>query len=294
MAQLIANDEIYFGKDDRAAPKLKRFLKNVKEGTTWTTLWDFAPYNSEGSSEMAAAFGNGAIFESPKPTGLLQLILQAATDSDSLVLDFFAGASSMAAAVMRQNAADGGSRRYIMVQLDEQVSHDAVAWSEGYETISALSRERLRREGKRLSASAPNSVLDVGFRAFTIDTSNMVDVLKLPDETEQGALLDLKNSVKADRTADDLLFQVLLDWGLDLSLSVSVERVEGHQVFAVDDDGLLACFDEEVSADLVRALAKREPLRAVFRDTGFASDDARINAEQVFRELSPATDVKAI
>ncbi|MDW5610463.1 type III restriction endonuclease subunit M [Mycolicibacterium sp. D5.8-2] len=122
----------------------------------------------------------------------------------------------------------------------------------------------------------------------------MADVLRTPDETGQQALSELENSVKPGRSAEDLLFQVLLDWGLELTMPVTVEQLQGHEVFIVDDDALIACFESDVSPDLVRAVAQREPLRAVFRDSGFASDDARINAEQIFRELSPATDVKAI
>ena len=136
--------------------------------------------------------------------------------------------------------------------------------------------------------------LDVGFRMLRVDTTNMTDVLRIPDETGQGSLAGLEDSVKPDRTGEDLLFQVLVDWGLELTMSVSTERIDGYEIFVVEDDAILACFDSEVSADLVRAMAKRQPLRAVFRDSGFGSDAARINAEQVFREISRSTDVKAI
>lgn len=135
---------------------------------------------------------------------------------------------------------------------------------------------------------------DLGYRLLTVDTTNMADVLRTPGETDQQALTGLQDSVKPGRTGEDLLFQVLLDWGLELTMPICVVQIEGHEVFVMEDDALIGCFDTEVSPELVRAIAKREPLRAVFRDSGFASDDARINAEQIFREVSPATDVKAI
>src|SRR5262249_1671143 len=136
--------------------------------------------------------------------------------------------------------------------------------------------------------------LDVGFRALRVDTTNMADVLRTPDETEQQTLSSLEDSVKPDRSSEDLLFQVLIDWGLELTMPIRMEKLEGREVFVVEDGALIACFDTEVSPELVYTIAKREPLRAVFRDSGFASDDTRINAEQIFREISPSTDVKAI
>ena len=166
----------------------------------------------------------------------------------------------------------------------------------GFATIAELARERIRRAGKKVldQAGLMADRLDVGFRTLRLDTTNLADVLRTPDETDRQTLTGLEDSVKPDRTGEDLLFQVLLDWGLDLTMPISVETVEGHEVLVVEDDALIACFDAEISAGLVRAIAQRQPLRAVFRDSGFASDDARINAEQVFRELSPVTDVKAI
>jgi adenine-specific DNA-methyltransferase len=289
MAELIESDSIYFGRDDRSAPKLKRFLSDVKEGTTWTTLWDFAPFNAAGSAEMTDLFGNGAIFESPKPTGLLKHILEAATDRDSIVLDFFAGSSSLAAATLKKNAEDGGSRQFIMVQLDEPTGGSAAGLA-GFATIAALSRERIRREAAKLTASS----VDTGFRALRVDSTNRSDILRAADETDQQVILGLEDGVKPDRSAEDLLFEVLLSCGLDLSMSLTVEQVEGVDVFVVEDGAIVACFEGEITPDLVRALARQAPLRAVFRDSGFSTDAARINAEQIFRELSPATDVKVI
>ncbi|WP_309080666.1 site-specific DNA-methyltransferase [Zhihengliuella sp.] len=296
MAQLIEDNEIYFGRDDSSSPKLKRFLSNVKEGTTWTTLWDFAPYNAAGSAEIAALFGNGAIFESPKPTGLIRYVLQAATDPDSIVLDFFAGSASTMHAVMAQNAVDGGNRRYIGVQLDEAPEPTSAAARAGYSSIADVARERIRRAGKMIveDAGLASGRIDVGFRAFRIDSTNMADVLVTPDEYAQDELMSFESSIKPDRTGEDLLFQVMLDWGLDLSLAIQREQIDGREVFVVHDGGLIACFAESVTGALMRQIAEREPVRAVFRDDAFATDAERINAEQVFKELSPDTSVKAL
>ena len=207
-------------------------------------------------------------------------------------MDFFGGSGTTAHAVMESNATDCASRRFILVQLDERPDVKADPSAAGFDTISALTRERLRRSAAKIRTSHPD--VDLGFRALRVDTTNLLDTRRTPDETDQ-AQLDLSvDSVKPDRSGEDLLFQVLVDWGLELTLPISSEQIGGRQVFVVDDGALIACFEKQVSLDLVQALAKREPLRAVFLDAGFRSDDARINAEQIFREVSPSTDVKTV
>ena len=260
------------------------------------SVWLDAEFtNDYGRKAVKDLFGQ-AVMDFPKSPQLMQRLIDIACPPRGLVLDFFAGSSSMAHAVFLANAADGGGRRFIMAQLDEVPDPKSEAAKAGFSSIASLSRERIRRAGSKVVEDSGMMAdgLDVGFRALTVDTTNMADVLQTPDETDQQALAGLENSVKSDRSGEDLLFQVLLDWGLELTMPLSVEQVEGHEVFVVEDDALIACFDAEVSPELVRAIAKRGPLRAVFRDSGFASDDARINAEQVFREVSPSTDVKAI
>lgn len=295
IAQLIEADELYFGIDGTGAPKVKRFLSDIREGTTWTTLWDFAPFNTQGSQEMDRIFGDATLFESPKPVGLLRNVLLAATDKDSTVLDFFAGSSSMAHAVMEANAQDSGSRNFIMVQLPEPLNYSGHRRDIDFENIAQLSRERIRRAGIELREGLSDvGDADTGFRAFVISSSNIVDVTRTADNVEQLSLSNLEDSVKPDRTSEDLLFQVLLDWGLELSLPIVVGEVDGHETFDVDDGAVIACFDAEVGLSVVREIADRQPLRAVFRDSAFGSDDARINAEQIFREVSPDTDVRVI
>jgi adenine-specific DNA-methyltransferase len=232
----------------------------------------------------------------PKPVQLMREVVLLGAPEGGTVLDFFAGSSSMAHAVMQVNQEDGRARPFIMVQLDEALDESSDAGKAGYRTVAALSRERIRRAGAKVLKDAGLGAegLDVGFRALRVDTTNMTDVLRVPDATDQQTLADMEDSVKPDRTGEDLLFQILIEWGLELAMPVVCEELEGDEVYVVDDGALIAFFGSEVSPDLVRAMARREPLRAVFRDSGFASDDARINAEQIFRELSPATDVKVI
>ncbi|MGD8201893.1 site-specific DNA-methyltransferase [Ornithinimicrobium sp. W1679] len=242
--------------------------------------------------EGGVPFPNGK-----KPLKLLRRLVHLGTDvgGDDIVMDFFAGSGTTGQAVLEANLADGGKRQFILVQLDEEVDLGSEASRAGIKTISELSSKRLRNAGSAvLQQVTDGSMPDVGFRYMRVDSSNMADVLRVPDETEQQALASLEDSVREGRSGEDLLFQVLLDWGLELSMPISVEQVDEHEMFVVEGGALIACFDTSVSTELIRTLAKREPLRVVFRDAGFESDDARINAEQVFREFSPATDVKVI
>ncbi|MGB6245823.1 type III restriction endonuclease subunit M [Gordonia sp. (in: high G+C Gram-positive bacteria)] len=251
--------------------------------------------NDYGRKAVKDLFGD-AVMDFPKSPQLMKRLLDIATGPECTVLDFFAGSSSMAHAVMMANLEDGGRRQFVMVQLDEHPDPKSAAAKAGYSTIAELSRERIRRAGADIveSAGLAKTGLDIGFRSLHVDSTNMSDVLRSPGETDQLSLKELETSVKPDRSGEDLLFQVMLDWGLELTMPIAVEEVVGHEVFVVEDGALIACFDSQVRPELVRTVAEREPLRAVFRDSSFASDDARINAEQIFREVSPATDVKAI
>jgi adenine-specific DNA-methyltransferase len=266
-----------------------RFGRTVIRGDLWKGFHqDMGNVAKEGDT----AFSNGK-----KPVRLIkQLIRWANNNRDGIVLDFFAGSATTAHAVLQANANDGGNRRFIIVQLDEVPDPKSEVAKAGYRTIAEVSRERIRRAGRKIQQEAglAGEGMDIGFRTLKVDTTNMADVHRTPDETNQQALTGLEDSVKPGRSGEDLLFQVLLDWGLELTMPISVQEVEGHEVFDVEDGALIACFDTEISCELVKETAKRAPLRAVFRDSGFSSDDDRINAEQIFHEISPSTDVKAI
>ncbi len=294
--KLLANNEIYFGSDGRGRPKLKRFLCDIKDGITWTSLWDFVPFNTEGSNEMAGIFGNLAVFENPKPVGLLKEIVRAGGTPRSIVLDFFAGSASMAHAVMGMNAEDGGTRRHISVQLPEPCSNGTEAGKAGFRTIADLGKERIRRAGKKIKEEMGlNGIkLDTGFRVLKVDTSNMKDVYYRPDALKQEMLHGQVDNIKSDRSDEDLLFQVLLDWGVDITLPIKPEKINGKNVYFVDTNALAACFEPGIDEAFIKELAKRKPLRAVFRDNGYGSDATKINVEQIFKLSSPGTEVKAI
>ena len=219
-----------------------------------------------------------------------------ASSKNSLVLDFFAGSATTAHAVMQLNAEDKGNRRFIMVQLPEPCDEQSEAFKAGYKTIAEIGKERIRRAGKKIKEenSLTTQDLDIGFRIFKVDTSNMKDVYYTPDELKQDNLDLFKEHIKPDRRPEDLLFQVLLDWGLDLSLPIARETIDGKTVFIADSNALVACFDSGITEELVKRLAAYKPLRAVFRDDAFGSDSIKINMEQIFKLLSPATEVKSL
>lgn len=294
MGDRIAQGRILFGVDHTTTPRFKRLLSDMERQAIRPVIQqERAP-----ASDALTRLLDGKMFDYPKDVGVLGTWIDAVTSADksAIVLDFFAGSGSTAHAVMMLNAADQGARRFILVQLDEAVEAGSLASERGYETLADVARERLRRAGTeaRRVAVAIDSDLDVGFRSLHIATTNMADTHSTADDLVQVALAESVNSVKPDRTDEDLLFQVLLDWGLDLAAPITVEEVASQRVLSVDDDALIACFANDVTDDLVKTIAARHPLRAVFLDAGFASDAARINAEQIFREVSPETEVRTI
>jgi len=295
LRRMDAHDEIWFGRDGSQTPSRKSFLSEVKSGVTPITIWpyDEVGHNHEANSELKK-IGLGGMFSNPKPTRLIQRIISLSTGPDDIVLDFFAGSGTTAQATIAQNSADNGRRRFILVQLDEMFDLKSEAAKNGFDTISSFARERIRRVGSEEAGRRDCASIDAGFRSLHIDSSNKTDVLRTSDEVGQLDLDILRESIKLGRLSDDLIFQVMVDWGLDLSLSIQKEQFGKFELLNVEDGVLLACFDRDLGAEVVHEMARRQPMRAVFRDDGFGSDSARINAEQIFRELSPATEVKAI
>ena len=258
------------------------------------------------------------IFDKPKPHDLVKHFAKYIVGKDDKVLDFFAGSATTAHAVMQLNAEDGGNRQFIMVQLPEPCNEKSEAFKAGYQHITEISKERIRRAGQKIKetlqaktekeqqspklsdgeghppTSTTPAPLDIGFRTLKIDSSNMADVYYTPDATPQEQLAGLTDNIKPDRTAEDLLFQVLLDWGVDLALPIRSESIQDKTVFFIDENALIACFDDGVDEKLVKTLAGHKPMRVVFRDTGFTSDAVKINVEQIFRQLSPGTEVRSL
>ncbi len=290
---------IEWKKTDRGnGPEWHPYQKFYLEGREKrpSNLWTDVDGNKKGTREIRELFDREKAFDSPKPVGLIQRIIQIATDKNSVVLDFFSGSATTAHAVMVQNSADGGQRSHIQIQIPEPVPEGSPASSAGYSTIADVGKERIRRAGRKVLSSDchPDWNRDVGFRVLKVDTSNMQDAYYRPDQIDQKDLLTAVDNIKPDRTPEDLLFQVLVDWGVDLTLPIKRETVQGKTVFFVDGNALVACFETGVTEELVKELAGREPLRVVFRDNGFVSDAVKINVEQVFRQVSPGTDVKSI
>lgn len=292
LQELIADNRIFWGADGQGAPQLKRYLSEVQQGTVPVTLWthEFAGHTDEARKEIKQLFGTSAVFDTPKPTRLIRRVLEVVTSAHDgdIVMDFFAGSATTAHAVLLKNAEDQGNRRFILVQLDE-----ALKAKVEFATVSEVARARIGYAAAAISA-AGGSEIDGGFRMLRVDSSNLVDQSVAADDLIQLSLASAAGSVKEDRSDEDLLFQVLLDWGLDLGEPIAVETLAGQEVFSVAEHSVVACFTSEVTDQVVHEIASLHPLRAVFLDSGFANDAARINAEQIFRELSPETDVRTI
>lgn len=256
------------------------------------------PTNTDATNEMKNMFDGISIFSNPKPTGLLKFLIDAKTyeKDNSLILDFFGGSGTTADAVMQLNAEDGGNRKFILCTLDEEVADKSAAKEAGYETIDQISRERIRRAAAKIQEEQPELVgkQDFGFKAYKLDSSNFKDVSARPDQFIQGELFDSVSNIKEGRSGLDLLFQVMLTWGMELSLAIDSKKVAGAEVYDVDQGSLMACFEDEISEEVIRQIAQTQPLRAVFRDSSFANSADKINVSEIFKELSPNTKVKVV
>jgi len=298
----VESNRLWWGASGEAEwPRLKLYLSEQTDGMVPVDVWDYKSSGTtdEGGAEIKELFG-AAVFDTPKPTKLLRRILGIATQghSDEIIMDFFSGSGSTAAAVLLANAEDGGNRRVISVQIAEPLPEDSVAAKQGFVTIADVTKERLRRAGmKALGGEFTESWnKDVGFRVLKIDTSNLADIYYAPDALDKTKLDLFADNIKPDRTSEDLLFQVMLDWGVDLALPIARQTIQSKEVLLVDGNALAACFDAHGGIDeaFVKDLAKLQPLRAVFRDAGFKDSAVKINVEQIFKLLSPATEVKCI
>jgi len=296
------NDEIVINESQgKYSVRAKQYLKDEngveRLGKPVSIL--NGPFNQEGTKEFKQLLAKG-VFDFPKPTALIRyffsFVLNADPNPEGIYLDFFAGSGSSAHALMSLNAGDGGERQFIMVQLPESCDEKSLAHTSGFSTIADIAKERIRLAGKKIRGEVGlnGKKLDIGFRVLKVDSSNMKDVYYTPDLVDQSNLFDQVDNIKEDRTAEDLLFQVLLDWGVDLSLPITDENILGKRVFFVDTDALAACFETGIDEAFVKALAERKPLRVVFRDAGYGSDATKINVEQIFKLISPSTDIKSI
>lgn len=235
-------------------------------------------------------------FDNPKPINLMKYLINVSVDRGDLVLDLFSGSATTADAIMRVNAEDDGNRKFIMVQIPEKINEGTEAFKAGYPNICEIGKERIRRVGKKIKDDNPLTTqdLDTGFRVLKLDSSNMTDVYYSPNDYSQGFLSQLESNIKPDRTDLDLLFGCLLEWGLPLSLPYSSEQIDGCTVHNYNDGDLIACFDENVPDSVIKEIAKKQPLRAVFRDSSFADSPSKINVGEIFKLMAPDTRVKVI
>lgn len=298
--ELIADNRIWFGEGGGNVPRYKRFLSEVKQGRTCSTIWEYeeVSHTDKAKKDLKSLFEGKALFDYPKPVELIHRSLVLGTNKDAIILDFFSGSSTTAHAVMQLNAEDGGNRKFIMVQLPERTDEKSEAYKAGYHNICEIGKERIRRAGKKIVEDNKDKEgiedLDIGFRVLKIDDTNMKDVFYSPEEYSQDQLSFLESNIKEDRSDLDLLFGCLLEWGLPLSLPYSSEKMEGCTVHTYNDGDLIACFDEKIPDAVIKEIAKRQPLRAVFRDSSFADSPSKINVGEIFKSLSPDTRVKVI
>lgn len=282
----------------RRVPYVKSFLADEASGSKPGTLigseWGTT---KAGGIAVRHLFGSSKIFSYPKPPQLIaRLVQMSGVKSGELVLDFFAGSGATAEAVIRTNLDNGTAIKFALVQIAEPIDSKSEAVEFGFKDIAQLSRERVRRviaKAREESGSSEESI-DLGFRTFRVDSTNMVAVSRTPDSINQLSLDSLESTIKSDRTAEDILFQLMLEWGIKLSLPIKREIVKHRELLFIDEGALIACLEDSVTPETLKAIARYEPLRAVFRDDAFDSDAARINAEQIFREISPETEVRTI
>ncbi len=288
---------MWFGKDGKGIPRRKTYLSE-REGKNVWTWWPNSEvgHSQEATQEVKALFDGHMVFDYPKPVRLLKKLIQIGTHSDSIVLDFFSGSATTAHALIDMNAEDGGNRKFILIQIPENIEADTDAGKKGYETICQIAEERIRLAGSKikLEKNINGNVLDTGFRVLKLRSSNMKDIYYSPDNYQQDLLSMSESNIKQDRTDLDLLFGCLLDWGLELSKPYKSEEIAGVAVHTYDEDALVACFAENVPEEVIREIAKRQPLRAVFRDSSFGDDAARVNLGEIFKLLSPDTEVKVL
>ena len=295
----VKENRLYWGKSgENMYPRLKKYLFEMEGGMVPVDLWrqQITGTTDQASKELESLLGR-KIFNFPKPKELVMriasLIVNGNKRENGIILDFFSGSGTTAHAVMQLNAEDSGNRKYILMQLPEETGETSEAYKLGYKTICDIGEERIRRAGKKIKEET-GADIDYGFRCFKVDSSNMKDVYYKPSDVTQGELDLFTDNIKEDRTPEDLLIQVMLDLGVLLSSKVEEEEIAGKKVFSVADGYLIACFDRDVTDDVVTAIARKHPFYAVFRDSSFSSDSVTANFEQIFDTYSPQTVRKVL
>ena len=298
--RLIDEGRVHWTDNGNGLPRIKIYLKDANEqGQAAVNFFNHTEFgsNQDGSKELASLFGDAGLFSNPKPTKLISSLIKIATKEDDLILDFFAGSGTTADSTLQMNIEDSMRRKFILIQLDESTDEKSQAFKTGYSTISDLSKERIRRAGQKILEDNKDKKgiedLDIGFRVLKIDSTNMKEVYYTPDEYSQDQLENFESHIKEDRTSEDLLFQVMLDWGVPLSLPIEVKEIKDHLVYYVGFNNLIACFDT-LTPELVNEIAKYEPLKFVTSERAISHDQDKTNIKSRFAQLSPNTDVRFI
>lgn len=281
---------IWFASDENTQPSSIKYLKDVSR----MLLRSIISLKSDGGIEVEKIFDGKSFFSYPKPVSLLRLLLNSIEEKEDYILDFFSGSATTAHAVMKLNAEDNGKRKFIMVQLPEKTDEKSEAYKAGYKNICEIGKERIRRAARKIAEENPEAKFDGGFRVLKCDSSNMKDVYYQSSEYEPSLFSRMEDNIKEDRTPEDLLFQVMLDLGVLLSSKIEETTIAGKKVFNVEDNYLIACFDDDVTDEVITEIAKQQPYFFVMRDSSMASDSVATNFEQIFATYSPSTERRVL
>lgn len=291
----VEKGHVVFGPDETTVPRVRL---NLFEQSSEVMRSVHFSYAQTATNEFLQIFEGKRVFDNPKGIGDIKQLVAYITEmtGNDIVLDFFSGSATTAHAVMQQNAEDGGNRQFIMVQLPEQTNEKSEAYKAGYKNICEIGKERIRRAGKKIKGESPLTTqdLDIGFRVLKLDSSNMKDVYYNPADVTRDMFDMMTDNIKEDRTPEDLLFQVMLDRGIPLSSKIEESIIAGKKVFNVEDNFLIACFDQNLTDDVIKAIARKTPYYFVMRDSSMADDSVAANFDQIFAAYSPDTDRKVI
>ncbi|MED4268775.1 site-specific DNA-methyltransferase [Geobacillus stearothermophilus] len=297
-AELLADNRIWFGKDGDSVPRLKRFLSEVKSTITPLTVWTHqeVSHSQDAKKELKELFEDQSVMDYPKPVKLMKRILELSTRENDIILDFFSGSATTAHAVMQLNAEDGGNRKFIMVQLPEKTDETSDAYKAGYKNICEIGKERIRRAGEKIVQETGKTDLDIGFKVFKLDSSNIKEWDPDFDNLEQ-TLFDLQNNIKEDRTKEDLLYEILLKIGLPLTVPIEEIDCRGKTIYNVAYGSVLVCLEDEIDLDLVQEMlnyrSEHMPPKVIFKESGFMSDAVKTNALQTLKKHG-ITDVRSV
>jgi adenine-specific DNA-methyltransferase len=293
MSRLISENRILWPENSEGRPRRKVFLNELNESLpNFTSIIGEELYTRDGTKDLVDLFEE-KVFDFPKPSNLIKILIEQSSNQDDIVLDFFAGSGSTAEAIFKLNSETDINRKFVLIQIPEKTDQKAESYKAGLKNICEIGKERIRRSAKKIKEETKADI-DYGFRVFRQDSSNMQDVYYRPQDVQQGSLDLFADHIKPDRTADDLLAQVILDWGLPLSLKIVQKTVSGKKVFQVAGNSLMACFDSGIDEAFAKEIAADNPLRIVFRDSSFRSDTAKENVKQLLKQLSPETEMKVI